>query len=313
MLVLLFESLGLSNPMDPAQYTEAFEKASQDCVVDFVVRCSTGALRYVPDNVHDKVLEIFGTAAPDGFEKTARPLSIHDYRNLAQKCKYTYLGVMDFSGEAVHAEFIPSTIFTETACFALPSQDSTQIVTGYFRLAMSLQRKQPTLQEMKDRVEEFYRGGSQMQSLEQHVLQCFEGASQAFTRHLMAAVHSRREFQHWYASVLAERLTAIVFDDAAPIPEDVGKPTAASSDLREKAAMLQTEAFQVEVDGMSAWHAATEYGRVRRKTVPLAQQCLTSPALAGFEVAVHRGMLHLVLDYQEELLRWERRRSDTKQ
>ena len=117
---------------------------------------------------------------------------------------------------------------------------------------MSLQRKQPTLQEMKDRVEEFYRGGSEMQSLEQHVLQCFEGASQAFTRHLMTAVHSRREFQHWYASVLAEKLSAIVFDDVALIPEDVGKATAASSDLREKAAMLQTEAFQVEVDGMSA-------------------------------------------------------------
>ena len=90
ILVLLFESLGLSNPMDPAQYTEAFEKASQDCVVHFVVRCSTGVLRYVPDNVHDKVLEIFGTAAPDGFEKTARPVSIHDYRNLALKCKYTF-------------------------------------------------------------------------------------------------------------------------------------------------------------------------------------------------------------------------------
>ena len=141
-----------------------------------------------------------------------------------------------------------------------------------------------------------------MQSLEQHVLQCFEGASQAFTRHLMAAVHSRRDFQHWYVFVLAEKLSAISFDDVAPIPEDVGKATAAPTDLRGKAAMLQTEAFQAEVDSMSAWHAPTEYGRVYRKAVPLAQQCLTSPALAGFEVAVHRGMLHLVLDYQEELL-----------
>ena len=70
--------------------------------------------------------------------------------------------------------------------------------------------------------------------------------------------------------------------------------------------MLQTEAFQAEVDAMSAWHPTTEYSRIRRKTVPLAQQCLTSPALAGFETAVHRGMLHLVLDYQEELLLWEK-------
>ena len=37
MLVLLFEVLGLSNPMDPTQYTEAFEKASQDCVAPFVL------------------------------------------------------------------------------------------------------------------------------------------------------------------------------------------------------------------------------------------------------------------------------------
>ena len=98
----------------------------------------------------------------------------------------------------------------------------------------------------------------------------------------MAAVHSRRDFQHWYASVLAEKLSAIALDDVAPIPEDVGKATAAPSDLRGKAAVLQTEAFQAEVDSMSAWHAPTEYGRVCRKAVPLAQQCLTSPALAGF-------------------------------
>ena len=44
MSVLHFESLGLSNPMDPAQYTEAFEKASQDCVVPMLqLHCPSAA------------------------------------------------------------------------------------------------------------------------------------------------------------------------------------------------------------------------------------------------------------------------------
>eukprot|EP00973_Karenia_brevis_P017486 2399036-Karenia_brevis.AAC.1 len=78
-------------------------------------------------------------------------------------------------------------MFTETACFSTPSKESEQIMTGYFRLAMSLQRRLPTLQDIKGKVEEFYRGGVQSQSLEQHVLQCFEEASRVFTKHLLEA------------------------------------------------------------------------------------------------------------------------------
>ena len=136
-MLLLFETHGLSDPSDPAEYPKAFRRASADCVASFAVRCSAGSLRYVVDSVHDKVLEIFGTAVPEGFDQSARPVSIQDYRTLAQKSGYTYLGVTDLAGEAVHSEHIPSTIFTESACFCLPPKESKQIVTGYFRLAMS--------------------------------------------------------------------------------------------------------------------------------------------------------------------------------
>eukprot|EP00973_Karenia_brevis_P078371 10881185-Karenia_brevis.AAC.1 len=80
---------------------------------------------------------------------------------------------------------------------------------------MSLQRRLPTLQDIKDKVEEFYRGGLQSQSLEQHVLQCFEGASRVFTKDLLEAVHCRRDFQEWYAAAAREKLL-----DAVPAADD---------------------------------------------------------------------------------------------
>ena len=66
-MLLLFETHGLSDPSDPAEFPKALRKASADCVASFAVRCSAGSLRYVVDSVHDKVLEIFGTAVPEGF------------------------------------------------------------------------------------------------------------------------------------------------------------------------------------------------------------------------------------------------------
>ena len=45
---------------------------------------------------------------------------------------------------------------------------------------------------------------------------------------------------------------------------------------------------------------------MRRKTSSLAEQFLTGPTYRGYEVAIHHGLLHLVLDYQDELLRWEK-------
>eukprot|EP00973_Karenia_brevis_P077575 10779679-Karenia_brevis.AAC.1 len=59
---------------------------------------------------------------------------------------------------------------------------------------------------MKDKVGEFYRAGSQTQSLEQYVLQCFEGAGRVLTKHLLQAVHGRRAFQEWYAAAVREEL-----------------------------------------------------------------------------------------------------------
>ena len=106
LMLLLFETHGLSDPSDPAEYPKAFRKASADCVASFAVRCSAGSLRYVVDRVHDKVLEILGTAVPEGFDQSARPVSIQDYRTLAKKTGYTYLGVTDLAGESVHSEHI---------------------------------------------------------------------------------------------------------------------------------------------------------------------------------------------------------------
>ena len=57
---------------------------------------------------------------------------------------------------------------------------------------------------------------------------------------------------------------------------------------------------------MSNYYAEVEAGKVRRKAKLLVEQCLSRPALRGYEVAIQRGLLHLVLDYQDELLRWEK-------
>eukprot|EP00973_Karenia_brevis_P039905 5508236-Karenia_brevis.AAC.1 len=87
--MLLFETHGLSDPSDPVQYPKPFRKVSADCVASFVVRCSEGFLRYAQDSVQDRVLKTFGTAVPEGLDRT-----------LAQICTYTYLGVTDSSWEA---------------------------------------------------------------------------------------------------------------------------------------------------------------------------------------------------------------------
>ena len=304
MLILLFEVHGLSDPTDPAQYPTAFLRASLDCIADFVVRCSSGSLKYHRDSVHDKVLDLFFSSVADGFEGSARPVSIDDYRTLAKKCGYVYLGVPDAAGEEIHSHCIPSTIFTETAVFSLPSGNSEQIVTGYFRLAMSLQRKLPTLHDIREKVEEFYRGDLQSESLEHYVVKCFEGASSTFTKHLLDAVHARRDFQEWYAAALRQRLSDTVptgEDDHPPEELPAQKKGGAKEDFRQQAAKIRTEAYQIEVDNMSNWHAEVEVGRIRRKTMSLAEQCLSGPTFRGYEVAIHRGLLHMVIDYQDLL------------
>ena len=79
---------------------------------------------------------------------------------------------------------------------------------------------------MRDKIEEFYKGGSQAQSLEEHVFQCFEGASRVLTKHLLHAVHGRRDFQEWYAAAVRQHISSTIpaADDheaeSEALPED---------------------------------------------------------------------------------------------
>ena len=162
----------------------------------------------------------------------------------------------------------------------------------------------PILHDIREKVEEFYRGDLQSESLEHYVVKCFEGASSTFTKHLLDAVHARRDFQEWYAAALRQRLSDTVptgEDDHPPEELPAQKKGGAKEDFRQQAAKIRTEAYQIEVDNMSNWHAEVEVGKIRRKTLSLAEQCLSGPTFRGYEVAIHRGLLHMVIDYQDFL------------
>ena len=78
--------------------------------------------------------------------------------------------------------------------------------------------------------------------------------------------------------------------EALPEDKQFVKGTPAKSglteDMRQRADRIRTEAYQIETDNMSNWHAEIEAGKVRRKQLSLADQFLTGPTYRGYEVAI---------------------------
>ena len=81
----------------------------------------------------------------------------------------------------------------------------------------------------------------------------------------------------------------------------------AENDLTEQAQRLAAENLHCDLDDLLRPVSGLDRTKAR-PAEPLAKQLITHTAMQGLRVAEHRGLLCMVQDYQQQMLRWEKQR-----
>ena len=237
----------------------------------------------------------------------------------------------------LQATAIPTTFFTETAVFipfgaaeqlpepagppglssngppglsseselSVPAQglSSRKEATSYFKLSLALQRRQPTFKSMRAFLRSKRIEGDSPPTLAQ-AREAFPGASPFLVEHMFNDILLGLPLEEWCEALLNDDIPEIdIEEDPLPI-ESV--PRRLPEDLTIRARQLWAENRRADLADLTHHYSKLDRDHCGRRPKPLMEQTPLKSTVRGYNVAIRRGDVCLVLKYLEELQRWSK-------
>ena len=168
-----------------------------------------------------------------------------------------------------------------------------------------MQRRQPTFKAMRAFLQSRRAADMSAPTLAQ-ARDAFPGASAFMVRRMFEDISVSVSLEEWFDDMMAEDMSEICYE-----PDDIQleamRREKLSTDLTMRSRQLWAENFQADL--MDLTHAYSMLDRTsKRRPQPIMEQSLLKSTARGYEVAVRRGDVCLVLQYLEELQRWSKQR-----